>query len=51
MDINSGKKPVKDLVVLAIDDKTFEVKLTTPTSYFLELVAFPCFYTVREDII
>lgn len=51
MDINSGKKPVKDLGVLAIDEKTFEVKLNAPTSYFLELVAFPCFYPVREDII
>lgn len=51
MDINEGKKPLDSLGVKAIDENTFEVKLSSPTAYFLELAAFPTFYPVREDII
>ena len=51
MDINSGKKPVTDLGVKAIDEKTFEVKLAAPTAYFLELAAFPTFYPIRKDVV
>lgn len=51
MDINSGKKPVEDLGIKAIDENTLEVKLNAPTAYFLELAAFPTFYPVRKDII
>lgn len=51
MDVNSGKKPVSELGVKAIDEKTFEVKLNAPTAYFLELAAFPTFYPVRKDMI
>lgn len=51
MDINSGKKPVSELGIKAIDEKTLEVKLNTPTAYFLELVAFYTFYPVRKDMI
>lgn len=51
MDINSGKKPVTDLGIKAIDENTLEVKLNAPTAYFLELAAFPTFYPVRKDII
>ena len=51
MDINAGRKEVSELGVKAIDEKTFEVKLNSPTAYLLELMAFPTFYPVRKDII
>ena len=51
MDINAGKKPVESLGIRAIDENTLEVKLATPTAYFIELAAFPTFYPLREDII
>ena len=35
----------------AIDDYTFEVKLATPTPYFLSLMAFPAFYPVNEAFV
>ncbi|MDA5192923.1 peptide ABC transporter substrate-binding protein [Govanella unica] len=37
-DVNSGKKPVKDLGVRAIDPQTVEIKLERPTPYFLEIL-------------
>lgn len=51
MDINAGIKPVDSLGVRAIDENTFEVKLATPTAYFIELAAFPTFFPLRKDII
>ncbi|WP_300366295.1 peptide ABC transporter substrate-binding protein [Brachyspira sp.] len=51
LDINAGKKPVSELGIKAIDEKTLEVRLNTPTAYFLELTAFPTFYPIRKDII
>ena len=41
MDINAGRKPVDSLGVRAIDENTLEVKLASPTAYFIELAAFP----------
>lgn len=35
----------------AIDDHTLEVKLATPTPYFLSLMAFPSFYPVNEAFV
>ena len=40
-----------DMAVTAVDDMTLEVKLTAPCNYFLELVAFPTYFPVRQDII
>ena len=51
MDINVGKKPVDSLGIRAIDENTLEVKLASPTAYFIELAAFPTFFPLREDII
>ena len=51
MDINAGRKPVDSLGVRAIDENTLEVKLASPTAYFIELAAFPTFFPLREDII
>ena len=43
-EIIAGEKPVTDLGVTAVDDKTLEVQLNVPVSYFLSLMYFPTFY-------
>lgn len=35
----------------AIDEKTFEVKLSSPTPYFVGLTAFYTFFPVRQDMV
>lgn len=35
----------------ALDDHTFHVKLKAPTPHFMDLMAFPVFYPVREDVV
>ena len=47
-EIIAGEKPVTDLGVSAVDDKTLEVQLNVPVSYFLSLMYFPTFYPVNE---
>ena len=47
--IIAGEKDVSELGVTAIDDKTLEVKLNVPVSYFLSLMYFPTFYPVNEE--
>ncbi len=47
-EIIAGNKPVTDLGVTAVDDKTLEVQLNVPVSYFLSLMYFPTFYPVNE---
>ena len=42
-EIIAGEKPVTDLGVTAVDDKTLEVQLNVPVSYFLSLMYFPTF--------
>ena len=39
------------LNVHALDDKTLEVTLTTPVAYWNELLAFPTYFPVREDVV
>ncbi len=48
-DCASGAKPVTDLGVKAVDDKTFEVTLTQPCDFLLGLMAFPSFYPVNRE--
>lgn len=48
---NSGEATVDEVGVKAIDDKTLEVVLESPTPYFLELTAFPTYFPVRKDIV
>ena len=36
--VNKGETPVDQLGVRAVDDKTFEITLTQPTPYYLELL-------------
>jgi oligopeptide transport system substrate-binding protein len=45
-DIIGSKKPVTDLGVKAVDDKTLEVTLAVPVSYFAGLMYFPTFYPI-----
>ena len=39
------------LNVKAVDDKTIEVVLSNATSYWNELLAFPTYFPVREDVV
>lgn len=48
---NTGEGSVDDVGVTAIDEKTLEVVLESPTPYFLELTAFPTYFPVRQDIV
>ena len=41
-EVNSGKAPLESLGVRAVDEGTFEVDLTNPTPYFLELIVHRC---------
>ena len=40
-----------ELAVTAIDDSTLEVTLANAVSYWNELLAFPTYYPVREDVV
>ena len=51
LEITTGEKPVDDLAVKAIDSKTIEITLVQPCAWFLEIMAFPTYYPVRQDII
>lgn len=48
---NEGKADASEVGVRAIDDKTLQVTLESPTLYFLTIVSLPISYPVREDII
>ena len=50
-EIINGEKDPSELAVKAVDDKTFEVTLTTDLPYFEEICAFPATMPLREDII
>ncbi len=47
-EIIDGAKDKSELGVTAVDDKTLEVKLNVPVSYFLSLMYFPTFYPVNQ---
>jgi oligopeptide transport system substrate-binding protein len=49
--ITNGEMSPEELGVRAIDEKTLEVELEAPCSYFLQLTAFPTLFPVRQDII
>ena len=48
---NTGAGSEDAVGVRALDDYTLEVKLHTPTSYFLELTAFPCYFPVNKKVV
>ncbi len=45
------KNPDAKLAVVAKDDKTIEVTLKNSISYWNELLAFPSYYPMREDVV
>jgi oligopeptide transport system substrate-binding protein len=47
-EIMNKEKPVTDLGVKAVDEKTLEVQLNVPVSYFEGLMYFPTFYPVNR---
>ena len=46
--IAAGEMPVTELGVKAVDDKTLEVSLDVPVSFFDSLMYFPTFYPVNQ---
>jgi len=50
-EITSGKLPLEDLGVKALDDYTLEVKLIGPTPYFLGLLVHPAAFPVHQGSI
>ena len=50
-EIIAGEKDPSELAAKAVDDKTFEVTITTDVPYFEEICAFPAAMPVRQDII
>ncbi|MCZ9955556.1 peptide ABC transporter substrate-binding protein [Brachyspira hyodysenteriae] len=49
--ILNGEMETKYLGVEAIDEYTLEIVLDMPLTYFLEILSYPTFYPLREDII
>ncbi len=49
--ILDGEKALDEFGVKVIDDKTFEVTLENACPYFAEIVAFPVFMPLRQDVI
>ncbi len=48
-DYYEGKSGVDAVGVKAINDRILQVSLIAPTSYFLELTAFPTYFPVRQE--
>lgn len=48
-EIINGEKDKSELGVTAVDEKTLEVHLNVPVSYFLSLMYFPTYYPVNEE--
>ena len=46
-----GTENKDDLAVKALDDKTLEVTLANTVAYWDELLAFPAYFPVREDVV
>ena len=49
--VNNGEKPVSELGVKAVDDKTLEITLESPTPYFLSLTDTRAMFPLRKDIV
>lgn len=50
-DVMEFVNPDAQLNVVAVDDKTLEVTLSNPVAYWNELLAFPTYFPVREDVV
>ncbi|MFD1957895.1 peptide ABC transporter substrate-binding protein [Paenibacillus thailandensis] len=49
-EFNTGKGSVDDVAVKALDEKTLEVTLKSPTPYFESLVSFYTYYPVHQSV-
>jgi dipeptide transport system substrate-binding protein len=49
-EFNSGKGTADNVKVKAVDNKTFEVTLTSPQAYFLSVIANPAFFPINEKV-
>lgn len=47
----NGQVAIEEVGIKALDEKTFQVTLETPTPYFLSLITRPAFMPLRQDII
>ena len=47
---NNGEGSIEDVGMKAVDEKTFEVKLTAPTDAFLNIITNPSFFPVNEKV-
>ncbi len=50
-DINSGKLPVDELGVKALDEKTLSIELNYPAGYFLSMLSMSQLCPVRQDVV
>lgn len=50
-DVMEFVNPDAQLNVVAVDDKTLEVTLANAVAYWNELLAFPTYFPVREDVV
>lgn len=48
---NTGEGSRDDVAVKALDEKTLEVTLESPTAYFLELTAFYTYFPVNKEVV
>ncbi|WAM34531.1 peptide ABC transporter substrate-binding protein [Caldicellulosiruptor morganii] len=48
---NEGKAKASDVGVKALNETTLQVKLESPTPYFIDLTNFPTYFPVRKDIV
>ncbi|MEK4920716.1 peptide ABC transporter substrate-binding protein [Cytobacillus sp. FSL R5-0569] len=47
---NNGNGSADDVQVKAVDEKTFEVTLTSPQAYFLSVITNPAFFPINEKV-
>lgn len=48
---NTGEASVDDVMIKALDEKTLEITLESPTGYFLELTAFYTYFPVSKNVV
>ena len=47
---NTGEGAIEDVGMKAVDEKTFEVKLTAPNDAFLNIITNPSFFPINEKV-
>jgi len=47
----TGEKPLDELGVTAVDDKTFVVELESPVPFFEKLMTFPSFFPANQEFV